>query len=316
MIRNARVEELRGVAGVDWISALTSVELQRLVDEGVVQLGLFDERNLMEVQSDAYPGERLMVCRNPVLAQERARKRNELLDATEQRLRKIQEAVASGRLTDAGEIGERVGRAWGRQRMRKHFECAIGQGSFSYHRREDRIAKEAALDGFYVIRTSLPADETNTPTEVVRGYKRLAQVERVFRTMKTTHLLVGPIRHWTERRVRAHIFLCMLAAHVLWHLERRLTPLLFRDPAIPALNEAGDPILPKARSTEGKRKCLEKTTQDGHPLHSMATLLDSMNTLQRHTMRVAGQDGPTWPQLGVPSAWHRKVFETAEVPLA
>ncbi|MBU1942178.1 MAG: transposase, partial [Actinobacteria bacterium] len=111
-----------------------------------------------------------------------------------------------------------------RQRMRKHFECAIGEGSFGYHRREDRIAKEAALDGFYVIRTSLPADETNTPTEVVRGYKRLAQVERVFRTMKTTHLLVGPIRHWTEPRVRAHIFLCMLAAHVLWHLERRLEP--------------------------------------------------------------------------------------------
>ena len=316
MIKQTRIEELRKVDGVDWISALDTAQIRALVDGGELQLGLFDQRNLMEITSEQFPGERLVVCRNPLLAHERSRKREELLQATEQRLRSIARAVAAGRLKKGVAIAERVGRAWGNQRMRKHFRTEIRDGVFQFARDEKGIAREASLDGFYVIRTSVEDAQSHPADQVVRSYKRLSKIEHVFRNMKTTQLLVRPIYHYDEQRVRAHIFLCMLAAHVLWHLEQRLAGLLFHDPDRDELNRTGDPVAPKPRSQEGVRKDNEQTSADDYPLHSLKTLLAEMGTLQRHTMRVADvQAAPTWDQLSVPSQHQRRVFEAAGVRL-
>ncbi len=317
MIKQTRIEELRKIDGVDWISALDTAQIRALVEGGDLQLGLFDERNLMEITSEHFPGERLVVCRNPLLAAERARKREALLQATEQRLRSICAAVAAGRLKKGVAIAERVGRAWGNQRMRKHFRIETRDGVFHFERDEKGIAREASLDGFYVIRTSVEDTRSYPADEVVRSYKRLSRVEHVFHNMKTTHLLVRPIYHYDERRVRAHIFLCMLAAHVVWHLEQRLADLLFHDPDLDELNRTGDPVAPTPRSAEGVRKDTELTSTDGgYPLHSLKTLLAAMGTLQRHTMRVANVQGAsTWDQLSVPSQHQRRVFEAAGVRL-
>ena len=317
MIKQTRIEELRKIEGVDWISALDTAQIRALVEGGDLQLGLFDQRNLMEITSEQFPGERLVVCRNPLLAQDRSRKREELLRATEQRLRSVARTVAAGRLKKGVAIAERVGRAWGNQRMRKHFRTEIRDGVFQFERDEKGIAREASLDGFYVIRTSLEDAQSHPADEVVRSYKRLSQVEHVFRNMKTTQLLVRPIYHYDEQRVRAHIFLCMLAAHVLWHLEQRLADLLFHDPDRDELNRGGDPVAPKPRSREGARKDTEQTSADGYPLHSLKTLLAEMGTLQRHTMRVADVQGvPTWDQLSVPTQHQRRVFKAAGVRMA
>lgn len=317
MIKQTRIEELRKMDGVDWISALDTTQIRALVEGGDLQLGLFDERNLMEITSEHFPGERLVVCRNPLLAEERSRKREELLLATEERLRSISAAVAAGRLKKGVAIAERVGRAWGNQRMRKHFWTEIDDGVFQFERDEKGIAREASLDGFYVIRTSVEDTQSYPAEEVVRSYKRLSRVEHVFHNMKTTQLLVRPIYHYDEHRVRAHIFLCMLAAHVLWHLEQRLADLLFYDPDLDELNRTGDPVAPTPRSQEGARKDTEQTSTDGYPLHSLRTLLAEMGTLQRHTMRVANVQGaPTWDQLSVPTRHQRRVFDAVGVRLA
>jgi len=318
MIKQTRIEELRKIDGVDWISALDTAQIRALVEGGDLQLGLFDERNLMEITSEEhFAGERLVVCRNPLLAEERSRKREELLLATEQRLWSIAAAVAAGRLKKGVAIAERVGRAWGNQRMRKHFRTEIDDGVFQFERDEKSIAREASLDGFYAIRTSVEDAQSYPADEVVRSYKRLSRVEHVFHNMKTTQLLVRPIYHYDEHRVRAHIFLCMLAAHVLWHLEQRLADLLFHDPDLDELNRTGDPVAPTPRSAEGARKDTEQTSTDGYPLHSLRTLLAEIGTLQRHTMRVANVRGaPTWDQLSLPTPHQRRVFDTAGVRLA
>jgi len=317
MIKQTRIEELRKIDGVDWISALDTAQIRALVEDGDLQLGLFDQSNLMEITSGHFPGERLVVCRNPLLAEERSRKRDALLLATEQRLRSIAAAVAAGRLKRGVAIAERVGRAWGNQRMRKHFRTEIDDGVFQFERDEKGIAREASLDGFYVIRTSVEDTQSYPAEEIVRSYKRLSRVEHVFHNMKTTQLLVRPIYHYDEHRVRAHIFLCMLAAHVLWHLEQRLADLLFYDPDLHELNRTCDPVAPTPRSQEGARKDTEQTSSDGYPLHSLRTLLAEMGTLQRHTMRVANVQGaPTWDQLSVPAPHQRRVFDAAGVRLA
>lgn len=315
MVARTQVEAFRRQPGVDWISALTNPQVRGLLEGGSLQMSLFDERNLAEVQSPDFPGERLVACRNPALADRRAHAREELLRRTEERLRTIERSVARGRLVAASDIGERIGRAWKSDRMRKHFVVEIAEGSFHWRRDEANIAAEAALDGVYVVRTSLAADATHPADQIVRDYKRLAGVERVFRAMKTTELLVRPIFHRTPARVRAHVFLCMLAAHVLWHLERALAPLLFVDAGLQESARTRDPVAPPKRSQEGTRKCAERTSDEGHPLHSTRTLLAQVGTLARVTLRLKGAENATWDSLTIPTAWQRRVFELAQVDL-
>lgn len=315
MLKQTRITELRQMEGVNWITALDAKQIQKLRASGDLQLGLFDQRNLGEITSELFPDERLVVCKNPLLAAERKRKRLELLESTEERLQAIALAVAAGRLKSAGAIGERVGRAWGRQKMRKHFKVTIAEGLFEYERDTASIEKEAALDGLYVLRTSLLDKSAHPPDSVVRDYKRLSWVERVFRVMKTTQLLVRPIYHYTEKRVRAHVFLCLLGAHVIWHLERRLESLLFHEEDRDLHKLQADPVVSLPRSQAARRKDRQQTSDDDFPLHSLTTLLAEMGTLQRHTLRITGTEG-SWDQLTVPSQHQRRAFELAGVRLA
>jgi transposase len=313
MVKRTQVEALRTMGGVDWVSAITSKQLQGIRDQGAIQLELFDQRNLVEVESPDFPGERLVICRNPALAAERSRKREALLQATEEGLRGLQASVQAGRLKDADKIALRAGRLVSRKKMAKHFILDIGPGHFAFHRDEERIRHESELDGFYAIRSSLSHEQEPEAADLVRIYKRLAQVERVFRSMKTVDLLVRPIHHRTETRVRAHIFLCMLSAHVIWHMNRRLEAYLFADPELRALHATEDPVAPVRRSEEGQRKVTELTSQDDHPLHSLKTLLKEMATLTRVSMRIRGQQHPPWTQDATPSAYQRAVFAAAGV---
>jgi hypothetical protein len=313
MITEVQVDEIRRRPGVDWITALTSDQLALLASEGKVQTGLFDARNLAEIDSPSFPGERLVVCRNPDLAALRARTREALLARTEARLQAIEKAVRTGRLKDAGKIGERVGRAWRNDKMRKHFIVEIGPAEFTWRRDEASIQAESALDGMYVVRTSLPADVEHPAERIVRDYKRLAKVERVFRAMKSTELLVRPIFHRAADRVRAHVFLCVLAAHVRWHLEQRLAALLFVDPTRDIQNP--DPVAQRVPGPDGRRKRATRAAEDGTPLHSLKTLFADMATLTRNTLRTKQQPEVTWTQLAVPTNAQRRVLTLAGVPL-
>lgn len=289
LITQARIrEELDPVDGLEWISALRSPSIRKLVNQGAVQLSLFDERDLAEVTSDEFPGERLVACRNPLLADERRRKREELLQSTERELEKIVKATRRERapLRDAGKIGVRVGKVLGRFKVGKHFETTISNDGFAYQRNEQKIAEEAALDGIYVVRTSLPSEEM-AAEDVVRAYKDLAKVERAFRCMKTIDLHVRPIFHRLEDRVRAHVFLCMLAYYVEWHMRRALAPILFDDDD----REAGEAlrasvVAPSVRSPAARRKAATRRTNDGLPVHSLQTLLADLGTLARVRYRV------------------------------
>ena len=298
MLTSARIETLRGT-GVSWISALRSDQIQRLVKGGDLQLGLFDERNLAEIRSPLFPGERLVVCRNPALATERARTREELLAATERELDKVVAAVAAGRLRSEAAIGERVGRTIGRYKVGKHFGREIAEGVFRYWREAERIAAEAALDGLYVIRSNV-APERLTERELVRSYKLLARVEQAFRSLKSVDLAVRPIRHRLADRVRAHVFICMLAYYVRWHLERAWAPLLFRDEEPPV---ADDPVAPARRSPGALAKARTGRREDGRPVYSFRGLLDELATLTKNTIRVPGVDA-TFSKLALPTALH------------
>ena len=251
MLTEARIREEVGPAGLDWISALRGPAVRKLVQSGAVQLSLFDETDLVEIKSDAYPGERLMVCRNPLLAEERARKREDLLRATEALLDPIVAAAAreKRRLKGRDNIALRAGKVVNKYKMAKHFELAIEDDAFGYRRKAESIAAEAALDGLYIVRTSLPASEMDAEA-TVRAYKRLSRVERAFRSLKTVDLKVRPIYHRTAERVRAHVLLCMLAYYVEWHMRERLKPLLFDDED-PAAAGGGAPIRRGARSGVG-----------------------------------------------------------------
>jgi len=310
MITNVQVEALAAYPNVDWITALTNPQLAGLRDEGVLQLGLFDERDLVSLESPAYPGQRLMACRNLALAGERARKRELLLSRTEGRLETIQRSVQSGRLRGGVAIAERVGRAWKDDRMRKHFVLDITDDAFAFSRDQEAITAEAALDGIYVVRTSLDDREAWSDAAVVRAYKQLAQVERVFRTMKTTELLVRPIFHRNDDRVRAHVFLCMLAAYVHVELERRLAPFLYVDEGLAGARPTRDPVRPPQPSAEGRRKKREHVTPDGHRLHSLPTLLASMGSLTRATLRMAG-GAATFDRDATPTPWQHAVLQAA-----
>jgi len=288
MITQKQIDELRGMKGMGWISALRTGALRKLVKTNHLQMGLFDEINLFELTHPDFPGERLIACRNPDLAALRAHKRQDLLRATEKELDRIRGMVARGRIRQADKIGVRVGRVINKYKMAKHFELEIAEGAFSYSRKEESIAAEAALDGIYVIRTSekkraMPTDE------VVRCYKDLSQVERAFRTLKTISLHLRPIRHWTEDRVRSHIFLCMLAYYVQWHMQEAWRSLLFFDEDREA-RKTRDPVAPAVRSEAASRKAQERVLADGSTVHTFRTLLAELSTIVANECRPKGGD--------------------------
>jgi hypothetical protein len=313
MITQAHAQTLKD-QGVGFISALKTVQIRSLVNTGDIQLSLFDESNLAEISSEKFPGERLVVCRNPAVATERARKRQELLDATEAELAKVKQMVhgprGSLRKADAGEIGTRAGKTVNKYKVSKHFELAIKDGVFSFQRKQQQIEEEAALDGLYVIRTTCPAEQLSSHA-AVRAYKQLKMAERAFRTMKDT-LQVRPIHHHLEPRVRAHIFLCMLAYHVTFELAQRLTPILFTDqaPLTPA-----DPVAPARRSTAAKAKAASAQTEDGHPASNLPDLLAELATITRNEIRI-GEAEHTFTRLTTPTPLQARALELLDVKLA
>jgi hypothetical protein len=294
MVTKANLELLRATDGAGWITALKAPQVKRLVKHGDLQLSLFDEHNLAEIAADDYPGERLIVCRNPLVAGERARKREELLQATERALQEIAGRVEQGTLRGRAEIGLAVGAVWNRWRVRKHFAVEISDTNLGFERKPEQIAAEAALDGIYVLRTSASAETLDTP-DVVRAYKQLKEVERGFGTLKGP-LELRPIHHRLEDRVKAHALLCMLAYHLSWHLRRAWKPLLFDDEQPP---DRPDPVAKASRSRSAERKAQSKRTAAGEPCHSLATLLSELSTRCRNTIRLpttaASFDQPTEP---------------------
>jgi len=297
MVTKANIELLGATEGVDWITALKAPAIKKLATTGVLQLSLFDQANLAEITAPQdYPGERLILCRNPLVAAERTRKRDELLAATERGLTEIQQRVTRGTLSGADQIGLAVGPAIKRYRMRKHFELLITDTEFTYARKTEQIQAEAALDGIYVIRTSACAQALPT-ADVVRSYKGLEQVERAFGTFKGPELQIRPIHHRLEPRVRAHVLLCMLAYYLTWHLRAAWAPLIFKDEAPP---QGADPVAKAIRSPAAQAKASTKRTAAGDPCHSYTSLLDELATQTRNTIRVPGAPA-TYEKLTQPT---------------
>jgi len=296
MITSARIEQALRPAGLDWITALRGPAIQQLAAPGgPLQLSLFDTRDMAEISSPDYPGERLVVCKNPLLAEERRRKRDELLALTEADLRKIQARVTREKnpLHGAAEIGKAVGAVLGKRKMAKHFELTITDTAFGFARKAEAIADEARFDGFYVLRTSLPVELADA-TGTVRAYKSLAQVERAFRCIKTVDLELRPVFHWTAPRVRAHVLLCMLAYYLEWHMRQPLAPMLFDDhDRATAEAERASPVAKAKVSKAAYRKASTQRTNgtDGEvqPVHSFRTLLGDLATLTRNTVCFGGQ---------------------------
>jgi transposase len=284
MISNVQIEALAKLDGVDWITALKSGAIARLAEGGHLQLDLFDERNLIALTHEDYPGERLIACRNPALARQRAEKRRDLIAATERELDKVAAMVAAGRLKGAGAIGVRAGKVADKYKVAKHFDLSIAEASFAYKVSDERIAVEAALDGLYVIRTSV-AEADMGDGQAVLSYKRLAEVERAFRTLKGVDLQVRPIRHRLEARVKAHIFLSMLAYYVQWHMIEAWAPLTFKDDADTEPARLADPVAPARRSEAALAKVRTRTLADGTPAMSFTRLLAHLATVVRNTMR-------------------------------
>jgi transposase len=312
MISSKAIKELRETDGVGWITALKSVSIRALIDQGHLQLGLFDEVNLVELSSPEYPGERLVACRNPELARLRAHKRQELLAATERNLDKIKASVDAGRLLGSAKIGVRAGKVVNQYKVAKHLELTIKDNTFTYVRKLDAIAAEAALDGIYIIRTSLSATQMDAP-ECVRNYKSLAQVERAFRSLKTVDLKVRPIHHRKPDRVRAHIFLCMLAYYVEWHMREAWRELMFAD-TDQAAKATRDPVAPAQRSKAAQAKTATHTLDDGTPAHSFSTLLADLAGIVRNTCRAptAAPDAPTFQLVTTPNAKQHPAFQMLE----
>ena len=312
MITSARIEHLRELGGFGWVTALRAPAIAALAaDDGPLQISLFDEMDLAEITHPDYPGERLIACRNPALATERARKRLALLDATDSELAKITAAVTAGRLVGAGAIGIRVGKTIGRYKMAKHYTLTITGDEFTYTRNQSAIDAEAHLDGVYIIRTTVPATQMS-PDKVVATYKSLARVERDFRSMKSIDLDLRPIHHYTETRVRAHVLICTLAAYLVWHLRQAWAPLTFTDENRP---EPADPVAPARRSTAADRKAATKTTTDDLPARSFTSLLDHLATLTRVDLRYGDEAGPTIPTLAMPTPVQRRAFELLGTPI-
>jgi hypothetical protein len=317
MLTSARIRDDVQPAGFDWISCLRSGAIQEMAGEkGPLQLSLFDERDLAEMEApEQFPGERLIVCRNPLLAAERTRKRGDLLAATERDLTRIAARTRAKRepLRGATQIGLAVGAVIGKYKMAKHFEIAIGETSLTWRRKPDSIEREARLDGIYVIRTSLPA-EVMSATEAVQAYKDLARVERAFRCLKTTDLDIRPIRHWTEERVRAHVFLCMLAYHVEWHLRQALAPLLFHDTEIAAARAGrSSPVIKTEPSPEVQAKKATKRNQAGLTVMAFGDLMAHLGTLARNTVAANLQKGHSFILHTRPTPIQETAFKLLEI---
>jgi hypothetical protein len=319
MITSRRIdEEFRDVEGLDWITALRADNIKKLTSQGMIEPSLFDERDLAEISSPDYPGERLIVCRNPLLADERARKRQELLAATEKELDKIVAATLRPKraLRGKDKIGLRVGKVLNRFKMAKHFVLEIEETRFSYQRNETKIADEAALDGIYVIRTSVETPAF-LPDAVVRAYKDLSKVERAFRSMKTIDLKVRPIYHWLNERIRAHVFLCMLAYYVEWHMRQKLAPILFDDDnKEEAERKRRSIVAPAQRSDSAQQKDRTKRTIDDYPVHSFQTLLADLATLGKNRVRLAGSDSAEFYELTDPTPGQQHAFEILGVTVS
>ncbi len=313
MLTAARVrEDLQPLAGIDWITALKSVEVQKLVSDQALQLSLFDEQDLAEITHPDYPGERLIACYNPLLADERKRKRQELLAATEKKLDKIVAATQRTRrpLRGEQEITLKVGKLLGLSKVGKHFQFRIEKDHFSYQRDQAKIDREAALDGIYVIRTSLP-QEKSSHEETVRRYKSLAAVERAFRSLKSVDLKVRPIHHHTADRVRAHVFLCTLAYYVEFHMRAALAPILFDDDDPEAAQAQRDSIVaPAQRSPKAQQKARRKRTDDGLPVHSFQTLLKDLATVTKNQMKMGEQ---SFEMIPTPTELQQRAFDLLQV---
>jgi transposase len=306
MITDAHAPKLKEL-GAGFVSALKTAQIRKLMNTGDLQLTLFDETNLAEIASEEFPSERLIVCRNPHLAAERARTREDLLRSTARELDKVKLMVSGPRGSlknaDAGKIGQRVGRVVNKYKIAKHFELQIADGHFTYQRKTEQIEAEAALDGIYVLRTTCPKDAL-TPQAVVRVYKQLKMAERAYRTIKDA-LDVRPIRHYLKERVEAHFFLFLLAYYILFEIQARLASMLYTDetPLTPA-----DPVAPARRSQAAKRKDQTHRTAEGHPAHSLEDLIKDLGTLCRNTIRI-GNSPYTFTRLTTATELQAKAFE-------
>jgi transposase len=304
MVTRANLEAMRAEEGVAWITALKAPQVKRLVKDGALQLSLFDEHNLAEIEDpDTYPGERLVVCRNPLVAAERARKREALLEATQRTLAEIERRVAQGTLRGQAEIALAAGAVWDRYRVKKHFELEIADERFRFRRKQEQIEQEAALDGIYLLRTSVSGEALASP-DVVRAYKQLKEVERAFRSLKGP-LEIRPVRHRLEDRVRAHVFLCMLAYYLQWHLRQAWRELCFTDEYPP---EQPDPVAKASRSADAEHKARTKRTTHGQPCHSLRSLLEELSLQTRNSVRVPNSDA-TFNQLTKPSQLQARAHE-------
>jgi Transposase DDE domain len=309
MITSARIRDELAPAGLDWITALRAPQIRALLDTGAFQLSLFDERDLAEITAPEFPGERLVVCKNPLLAEERARKREDLLQATEAALAKLADQIARGTGPKGQDnIARAVGRIENRYKLAKLFDIAVAEDGFTFARNPDRIAAEARLDGFYVIRTSVEA-KALAADSVVGAYKGLARVERAFRSLKTVDLHIRPIHHWLAPRVRAHVFLCMLACHVEWHMRERLKPMLFDDddPAA-AARERASIVAPAQSSPAALRKRASKLAADGLPVHSFQSLLRDLATCTLNEMTTTLNEAYSFTLVATPTPIQAQAF--------
>ena len=319
LLSDARIrEDLRQVEGLDWISALTAVQIRGLVEQDDLQLSVFDQQDLVELASDDYPGERLMACRNPLLADARAQKREALLQATEAELDKIVAATQrhTRPLKGADKIGIRVGKVLNRFKVAKHFTLEIADESFAYHRNQSQIDAEAALDGIYIVRTSVDA-QALSPEETVRAYKSLSAVEQAFRSLKTIDLKIRPIHHRLETRVKAHVFLCMLAYYLEWHMRAALAPILFDDerPQDAQLLRTSI-VAPAQRSETAQLKAQKKRTADDLPVHSLQTLLADLATIAKNCIQSHLPQGPvSFDKLTRPTSLQQKALNLLGVCL-
>jgi transposase len=301
MISHKAIGELRNLDGLAWITALKSSQIRALVQGGDLQLGLFDERNLFEFSHPDFPSERLVACRNAELGRLRAHKREALLAATEEELKKVQTRIENGSLAGRDKIGVRVGKVVNKYKVGKHFALSIEESGFTFERLDQQIAAEAALDGLYVIRTSVPKKQMSS-ADAVRSYKALAEVERAFRAMKTIDLHIRPIHHRLENRVRAHIFLCMLAYYVEWHMREAWRELMFADEDLERKKHR-DPVAPAERSEAALEKAATRKLNDGSPVHSFRTLLEDLSTIVRNTCEacVGNTGGSTFQMTTLPN---------------
>jgi hypothetical protein len=318
LLTEARIrDELKPVAGLAWITALRASAIQQLVSTGALQLSLFDQRDLAQLSSPDYPGERLVVCKNPLLAAERARKREDLLQATERELNKIVAATQrpKRRLQGQDKIGGRVGRVLQRCKVAKHFLVTITDTGLTYGRDGDGIAQEAALDGVYVIRTSVAEAELNAE-DTVRAYKSLSEVERAFRSYKTVDLRVRPIYHYLADRVRAHVLLCMLAYYVEWHMRQALAPLLFDDEdAAAAQAQRPSVVAPAQPSPKARRKASHQRTDEGEPVHSFQTLLSDLATIVKNRIEPKVLGAESFDQTTRPTPLQQRALDLLQVRL-